>query len=66
MNTFVYNVGCSVCMYVVYVFVYAYVMIVYLVYLHRMAVMKLYGVVYIHMCICIHVDMSDVCGRMSE
>ena len=47
---YVYNVGCRVCMYVVYVYVY--VMIVYLVYLHRIAVMTLYGVVYIHRCIC--------------
>ena len=46
-------------MYVVYVYVY--VMIVYLVYLHRIAVMKLYGVVYISIGVYVHVDMCDVC-----
>ena len=53
-----------VCMYVVVVYVY--VMIVYFVYLHMIAFMKLYGVVYIHSGICIHVDMCDVSGRMSD
>ena len=66
MCVYVYNVGCRVCMYVVYVFVYVYVMIVYFVYLHRIAFMKLYGVVCIHRCIHTHVDMCDVSGRMSE
>ena len=51
------NVWYSMCMYVV---------IVYVVYLHRIVDMKLYGVVYIHRCICTHVDMCDVSGRMSE
>ena len=46
--------------------VYVYVKMEYLIYLHRIAVMKLYEVVYIHRCICTHVDMCDVSGRMSE
>ena len=45
------NVGWRVCMYVC-CYVYVYVMIVYIVYFQRIAFMKLYGVVYIHRCIC--------------
>ena len=54
------------CMYVAVVYVYVYMSIVYQVYWHRIIFMKLYGVVYIHSGICIHVDMCDVSGRMSE